>query len=144
MYHIKTLERNTKTRLYHPNRTGLTLIEVMLSILIMTIALLGISSTYVSGRKQLIKQQQYQAAVHLASQKVEEIKAAGYTGVDIGEQEDQPSLYGLSFLRQTTVELTAQPTAQIPLPCKKITVSTQWTGTADDQHEVKLITYVGP
>jgi Tfp pilus assembly protein PilV len=122
----------------------LTLVEVMVAIVILTIVLIGTSSMYVSGRRQIIKQGQYQEAVHLTSQKLEEIKAIGYFGIAQGEQEEELALRGLTCQRHTKIEPTAAPTAGLPNPCKKVTVTTRWTDTAADQHEVKLVTYIGP
>jgi type II secretory pathway pseudopilin PulG len=133
-------------------RRGTTLVEVAVAILIMIISLLGVSTTYVSGKKQILKQSQYQQAVNLASDKIEEMKALGYASLEVddeedaeqGENEESLSLFGLPCTRKTMIELTAQPSADVPNPCKKVTVTVQWTGLASDEHEVKLITYVGP
>lgn len=144
-------------------RKGVTLVEVALAIVIMIISLLGVSSAYVSGKRQIIKQAQYQLAVNLASEKLEEIKAQGYFATEVDEAEDayfdegdeeltdeeddnreKLSLYGLPCFRQTMVELTAETTPDVPNPCKKVTVTVKWTGLAEDPHEVKLITYIGP
>ncbi len=116
----------------------------MVAIVILSIALIGTSSMYVSGRQQIIKQGQYQEAVHLTSQKLEQIKAIGYFGIAQGEQEEELALCGLTCKRHTRIEPTTASTANLPNPCKKVTVATQWTGTAADQHEVKLVTYIGP
>jgi type II secretory pathway pseudopilin PulG len=123
---------------------GSTLIELMLAIAIMIIALLGTSSTYVSGRRQIVSQRYYQAAAQLASQKLEETKAAGYTGLAEGEEDEELSLFGLTYQRHTAIELTAEPSTEVPKPCMKVTVTIQWTGTAGDQHEAEFVTYVGP
>jgi hypothetical protein len=83
-------------------------------------------------------------AVHLTSQKVEEIKANGYLAATVGEQEEQLALDGLACVRATTIELTAEPSGLVPQPLKKVTVITSWTGRAGDPHQVKLVTYIGP
>jgi len=130
-------------------RSGVTLVEVAVAILVMIISLLGVSSAYVSGKKQIIKQAQYQQAVNMACEKLEDIKAQGYSALKVDEDNDQDSgeelsLLGLTYVRHTSTDLTAEPTADVPDPCKKVTVIVQWTGLAEDQHEVKLITYIGP
>jgi type II secretory pathway pseudopilin PulG len=125
-------------------KTGSTLIEVMLAIAILIIALVGTSSTYVSGRGQISNQKHYQAAAYLASQKLEEIKAFNYLDINEGEEDETLSLYGISYQRHTEIVLTAAPTPALPKPCKKITVTIQWTGKATDEHTAKLVTYVGP
>jgi type II secretory pathway pseudopilin PulG len=125
-------------------KPGSTLVEVMLAITILIIALIGTSSTYVTGRRQLASQRQYQVAALLASQKLEETEAAGYAGITEGEEEETITLYGLSYQRQTQIVLTATPTTELPKPCKKVTVTIQWSGSAGDRHNAKLVTYIGP
>jgi type II secretory pathway pseudopilin PulG len=125
-------------------RIGFALIELMLAIAILTIVVLGISTSYVSGRRQIISQQYYRAAAQLASQKLEEIKATGYSGTAEGGEEEELSLYGLTFQRNTNIELTEEPSADVPKPCYKVTMTISWVGTAQDQHEAKIVTYLGP
>lgn len=126
------------------HRAGSALIELMLAITILIIVLLGTSTTYVTGRKQIVSQRYYQAAAQLASQKLEETKATGYSGLAEGEEGEEISLFGLAYQRHTVIELTAEPTTEVPKPCMRVTVTIQWTGTAGDQHEAEFITYVGP
>jgi hypothetical protein len=125
-------------------RTGSALIEVIIAAAILILALIGYSSSFVSGRKQILKQRQYQMAVHLTSQRVEEIKAGGYLGATVAEQEEELYLDGLTCTRTTLVELTAEPSGPTPQPLKKVTVTTSWTGMAQDPHQIKLVTYIGP
>ena len=130
-------------------RSGVTLVELAVAILVMIISLLGVSTAYVSGKKQIIKQAQYQQAVNLACEKLEDIKAHGYSDLKVDEDNEQDldediSLMGLKYTRHTSTELTAEPSAEVPNPCKKVTVTVQWTGQASDTHEVELITYIGP
>jgi type II secretory pathway pseudopilin PulG len=123
---------------------GSTLIEVMLAIAILIIAIFGTSTSFVTGRKQIVGQQHYRAAAHLASQKIEEIKATAYPDVNEIEDDEELEMYGWTYHRHTKINLTATPTADLPKPCKKVTVTIGWTGSAGDAHEVKLVTYVGP
>ncbi len=123
---------------------GSALIELMLAVAILIIVLLGTSTTYVSGRKQIVSQRYYQAAAQLASQKLEETKALGYAGLAEGEEDENFSLNGIAYQRHTVTELTAEPTTEIPKPCLKVTVAVQWTGTAGDTHQAEFITYIGP
>jgi Tfp pilus assembly protein PilV len=125
-------------------RRGTSLIEVMLAILILVIAVIGVSSTYVSGRRELVKQRYYQAAAQLASQSIEELKAGGYAGVGEGEEEEEFTVNGLTFVRSTLTELTATPSTEVPKPCKKATVTITWSLTGDDQHQARFVTYIGP
>ncbi len=123
---------------------GSALIELMLAVVILIIVLLGTSTTYVSGRKELARQQYYQAAAQLASQKLEEAKALGYTGLTEGEQEEEIYMFGIDYHRNTLIELTDVPSSDVPKPCIKVTVTIQWTGSAGDTHQTEFVTYIGP
>jgi type II secretory pathway pseudopilin PulG len=123
---------------------GSTLIEVMLAIAILIIALVGTSSTYVAGRRYIVNQRYYQAAAQLASEKLEEVKADGYLGTPVGQEQEELSMDGFTYTRTTQTVLTSAPSASVPQPCKKVTVTIQWAGLVGDQHEAKLITYIGP
>jgi Tfp pilus assembly protein PilV len=125
-------------------RRGVTIIEVMVAALILVIALIGTSSTYVTGRWQIVNQRYYRAAAQLASQKIEELKANGYDNIDEGEDEEEFSVGGLTYQRRTQTELTAEPSAEVPKPCKKATVTILWSLRGEHQHEARLVTYIGP
>jgi type II secretory pathway pseudopilin PulG len=140
----RTRTITTAVAAYKNSRTGSALIELMLAIAILIIALLGTSSTYVSGRKQIVNQRFYQAAAQLASQKLEDAKSLGYAGLTESEEDETIPLYGINYQRHTVTELTAEPTSEIPKPCMKVTVTIQWTGTAGDNHQTEFVTYVGP
>jgi len=125
-------------------RIGSSLIEVMLAIAILIIAIFGTSSSFVTGRKFIVSQEHYRAAAHLASQKIEQIRALDYPDVNEIEEEEELEMYGCTYNRQTEIELTTEPTADVPKPCKKVTVTIGWTGSKGDAHEAKLVTYIGP
>jgi Tfp pilus assembly protein PilV len=123
---------------------GSTIIEVMLAVLIMVIAVIGVSSSFVSGRRFVVDQRYYQAAAQLASQKLEELKAAGYDNINTGQEEEELTVGQQPYLRRTQIVLTATPTTDVPKPCKKAAVTIQWTLYGLDVHEATLITYIGP
>jgi hypothetical protein len=116
----------------------------MLAILILTIAFTGISSTYVSGRRFVVCQQYYQTAAQLASEKFEDLKTFSYDDIGVGEEEEEFSVDGQPYLRQTQIELTMDPTAEVPKPCKKVTVTIQWSLYGTDIRQASLVTYIGP
>jgi Tfp pilus assembly protein PilV len=127
------------------SRHGTSLIEVMLAILILIIAVIGVSSTYVSGRRELVNQRYYQAAAQLAAQSIEELKAIGYAGISEGQAAETFTVNGLAYVRSTRTELTATPSTEVPKPCKKVTVTITWSCVGGgDRHEARLVTYIGP
>jgi Tfp pilus assembly protein PilV len=115
----------------------------MLAVLILVIALIGTSSTYVTGRQYIVNQRYYRTAAQLASQKLEELKATSYDNINTGEVVEALSVDGLAYQRHTQTELTATPTTEVPKPCKKATVTIVWS-LAGNQHQARLITYIGP
>ena len=124
-------------------RRGMTMVEVMIAAVILVIALIGTSSSFVNGRRQLINQQFYRAAAQIASQKLEELKATGYELIPIGTTQDSVSFNGLTFNRQTVTQLISAPTAETPKPCKRVAVTISWS-VVTDQHQARLVTYIGP
>ncbi len=122
---------------------GTTFFEIMVAIAILLMALIGGSSMHAMGRSQLITQQRCQAAIHLASSQLEGLRAMGYDGLDVGEQQNEIATGGQTYLCRTYTQLTAEPTAQDPRPCKQITVFVGWS-RGEQQHLFSLATYVGP
>jgi Tfp pilus assembly protein PilV len=135
--------RENPSRTLSSRRKGVTYLEVIAATAILIMALLGGSSMYAMGRKQLIIQQRCQAAIHLATAHLEEMRAIGYDGLDLGEQEEEMTLSGQTYERRTYTQLTSEPTADIPKPCKQITVFIGWTHMSQP-HLISISTYVGP
>jgi Tfp pilus assembly protein PilV len=150
VYYIFRARQDTRTKFaaiagVNRRRDGTSLVEVMLAVLILVIAVMGVSSTYVTGRRELVNQRYYQAAAQLASQSIEELKATGYAGISEGEEEEEFTVNGLTYVRTTLTELTATPSTEVPKPCKKVTVTIRWSRLGGgNQHEARLVTYIGP
>lgn len=125
-------------------RHGTSLVEVMLAILILIIAVIGVSTTYVTGRRELVNQRYYQAAAQLAVQSIEELKAGGYASISDGEEEEEFTVNGLTYVRNVQTELTETPSAEVPSPCQKVTVTITWSLAGGDRHQARLVTYIGP
>ena len=131
-------------------RSGMTLIEAMLAVLILTIVVVGISTSFVSGRRFVVSQQNYQAAAQLAIEKFEEIKTIGYDDMladDEGVKEIEEKSFtvnGQRYVRRTYIEHTVKPSSELPKPCKKVTVIINWTLNGTHPHQSKLVTYIGP
>ena len=128
----------------HRQRRGISLVEVMLAVLILVIAVIGVSSSFVSGRRFVVSQRQYQVAAQIASQRFEELKTLGYDNIEEGEDEEEISFEGQTYLRQTQIEMTEEPSAEVPKPCKKVTVIIEWSLYGRDRHQANLVTYIGP
>jgi type II secretory pathway pseudopilin PulG len=123
---------------------GMTMVEVMVAAVIIVIAVIGTMTTFVSGRKFIVDQQFYREAAQLASQKFEELKAQGYDKILDGDYTENVTYNNrITYEIKTQIEPDSAPSATVPKPCKKVTVSISWTVTTD-KHTAILVTYIGP
>ena len=118
----------------HKSAAAVTLIEVMVAVLIVTIVIIGGSLLFVAGRSQINQQKQYRAATYLAAQKLEELKADAYDNVV--SDSNSVSLEGFSYTRSAVVE-------DVNSLYKKVTVTVSW-GPTGNEHNVSLVTSVAP
>ena len=113
-------------------KKGTSLIEVMLAIAVLAIVVLGTAffSFYTSGQIGLGKQ--HRAALQLASQKLEQLRADNEIGVDIpeGETSEEVSLGDLSYTRTTVTEDYGS--------YKEVTAAVRWTQMGKDR-EISLV-----
>jgi len=114
---------------------GISLIEVMLAISVLAIVVLGMAffSFYTSGQVGLGKQ--YRAALQLAGQKMEQLKADNETGIFVedGETTEEVASGDLSYTRTTVVEDSGL--------CKEVTVTVSWNQMGKDRN-VRLVSLV--
>jgi hypothetical protein len=106
--------------------------------------MLGISSAFVSGRRFVVDQQYYQVAAQLASQKFENLKSLGYSNIVEGDEQEELEVKGQLYQRLTQIELSAEPSAEIPKPCFKARVTIEWSLNDAQPHQASLVTYIGP
>lgn len=64
-------------------KRGLTLIELMMTLVLLSIGLVGVSSMFVLGFRTQRHAHFASVAGDMASRKIEEMKAAGYNGIDV-------------------------------------------------------------
>ena len=88
------------------SKKGMTLVEVMLAILVLTIVILGSALLYVYGLGHISLSRNYRMATELAAQKLEQLKADNHYHIDIpdGDTSEDISFDGISFTRETTTE----------------------------------------
>lgn len=118
------------------SQRGTSLVEVVLAILILTIVIVGGSLTYFHARGQIHLRKQSRAAVQLASQRMEELKAENYENVIVGETEENIALDDLSCRRHTETIL-------IDDSYKKVKVTTFWQQKGME-YDVSLVTFIAP
>jgi len=115
------------------SKKGMSLVEVMVSILILTIVILGSAVLFVYGLGHVSLSKNYRVATELAAQKLEQFRADNHYHIDIpdGETSEDISLGGVSFTRDTMTE-------DIGL-YKKVKVTVNWTQKNRDR-DVSLVT----
>jgi Tfp pilus assembly protein PilV len=117
----------------HKTAAAATLIEVMVAVLIITIVIIGGSLLFVNGRNQINQQKHHRAAIQLAVQKLEELKAGDYDDVD--PNTESLTLEDFSYDRDTnTVDNGSY---------KEVTVTVSW-GPTGNEHNVSLVTAIAP
>ena len=113
----------------------MTLVEIMTAILIGAIVIIGAAQFFVTGRKQVNLQGHYRKAVHLAAQKIEELKSDNYNNIIAGEAEENLSLNDFSYGRRINIENAGL--------YKKVGVTVNWS-IAGQQSQVSLATFIAP
>jgi prepilin-type N-terminal cleavage/methylation domain-containing protein len=116
-------------------KKGVSIIEVMIAVLITAIVMLGGSMFFASSTGQISLREQYRAASRLASQKLEETKAADYDSVTEGEVTDSVTLESSSYNRSVVTQDLGS--------YKEVTVNITW-GPLGQQKNISLITYIAP
>jgi Tfp pilus assembly protein PilV len=117
----------------HKSAAALTLIEVMVSVLIVTIVIIGGSFLFVTGRSQISTQKHYRVATQLAAQKLEELKAGNYNDV-VTEEPNAVPLEDVSYNRSVLAEDLGS--------YKRVTVTIIWGPS--NEHSVDLVTCIAP
>lgn len=115
------------------SKKGMSLVEVMVSILILTIVILGSAVLFVYGLGHVSLSKNYRVATELAAQKLEQFRADNHYHIDIpdGETSEDISLGGVSFTRDTMTE-------DLVL-YKKVKVTVNWKQKNRDR-DVSLVT----
>jgi Tfp pilus assembly protein PilV len=117
------------------NKSGVSLIEVIIAVLITTIVMLGGSMFFASSTGQISLREQYRAASRLACQKLEELKAADYDTVVVGTVTDNVTLESTNYNRSVVTQDLGS--------YKEVTVTLTW-GPVDREKSTSLVTYIAP
>ena len=135
---------------YLKSERGVTLIEVLVSIFLVALVVIGTMQLFVFGRVQINYQGHKSAAVGLVQQRLEELLASSCYDSVLAKTENNLSLDNLLYTRTTTVEavddsadgLGAADTDDTD-DYRKVTVTVSWneSGKTDS---VALQTLVAP
>lgn len=129
------------TAKHRKSAAAFTLIEIVTAILIVTIVVAGGSFLFITGRNQVNLQKHYRAATHLASQKLEELKAGLYSDIAVGEIDDPCNPISLDGASYTRVINTVNAGTY-----KEVTVTVSWKHREVEQitRNVSLVTLIAP
>jgi prepilin-type N-terminal cleavage/methylation domain-containing protein len=123
------------------NKSGFTLLEIIISILLLAITLAGGMALYFNANKIMSLMVHKKAAMELADEKMEELRDVSYnsTPLEVGEKSESTlKVAGLNASR--TVTVTEPHTSY-----KQVTIEVNWkeaNETADKS--IKLVSYVSP
>lgn len=123
------------TAIKQKSKRGMTLIEVMFALLILLIVITGSSFLFAYGRGQISLRENYNLALQLAAQKLEQIKADDYYNIEEGEFSEKLSVGNLDCTLST---LTLDRGSY-----KNVRTIVCWT-QGGTNHNVSLVTLIVP
>src|SRR6266545_515712 len=103
-------------------KSGFTLMEVLVAMLLLTIGLLGVANLTIGVIKGTSYSKNVTTATVVAQQQIEQAQRIGYTNANSLAGTATVSMGGMSFTRTTTVT-DSSPAANM----KTVTVSAAWT-----------------
>jgi len=128
---------------------GFTLVEVLVALFIIALVILGGGMFFFYGRVTIVREAHRRAAVLVASERLEELKAADYSGIAIGsfgpEPVDVDNLSGDSPTGPTmvtVVEYVDDPAGGNNEDYKQITVTVNWVDSRSNS--VSSTTLIAP
>jgi type IV pilus assembly protein PilV len=114
---------------------GFTLIELMITLVILSIGLVALAGLQVSAIKGNTFSKRMTAAVSIANQKLEQIKDTAYANI-LSESSTQITQSNMTFTRQVTVTNNS-PMANT----KTVNVTVTWSD-GSDSHSVPITTVI--
>ncbi|MCK4785074.1 MAG: prepilin-type N-terminal cleavage/methylation domain-containing protein [Desulfobacteraceae bacterium] len=117
------------------SKKGTSLVEVLVAVLIFAIVIIGGSLLFASGRSWIDLREHHRAAIQLAAQKLEKLKAGSYYDIKEGETKEDLSFGDFSYGRGTVIEDTGL--------YKEVTVTVFWEQMGKE-HNVSLFTFIAP
>jgi prepilin-type N-terminal cleavage/methylation domain-containing protein len=107
-------------------RRGITLIELMVTVVLLAIGLVGVSSMFIVGYRTQLHAHFTSVASDMADKKMERMKSAGFNGIDVT---NFPPTFTVAELPagQGTIALAPYPDSTSTNQCL-VTVTVTWGG----------------
>ncbi len=109
------------------NKKGVTFIEIMISVLILSLSLGGMLTTFVMGRISVAKAKHRIEAFNLIQQKVEELRDTGYSSIPIGESSENVTIDNAGTVATVDDLIGQRKVIVTGSDYKEITVTITWT-----------------
>lgn len=122
------------SQILKPKR-GMSLVEVVVAMLIFSVLIIGGHHHFTYGRGQIALRRNYRAALQLAAQKMEELKAGNYDNITEGITEETLTLGEHSCSRSTDANDAGL--------YKQINVTVNWNQMGKE-HNMSLDTFIAP
>ena len=109
------------------SKTGVTLIEVMIALIIIALVILGGGMFFFYGRVIIVREAHRRAAVLVASQRLEELKAADYK--DIASDPASGDAYYITYVTDSWFLFTSKEIETVSvdnLPDAEMVTEAQW------------------
>ena len=124
------------------NTRGLTLIECVISILILAVTITGGLALYSNANVIMSTAMHKKIALEMAVQEMEKVKSAGYAGLpSAGNWENLPDKTFDLFTVQIRRRITNASTAPV---MKKVELEVSWREDKSDPRNIKLETLMAP
>jgi len=111
------------------NQKGFTLLEVLISIIILSVALLALAGLQIISIRGNSFGGTMTEAITLARDKIEDLKRDDWNNVVLGTHNDDQAVRGINYARQWAVQMVGQT--------KEVTVTVSWD---NGNHQVSLAT----
>ncbi|MGE0269535.1 MAG: prepilin-type N-terminal cleavage/methylation domain-containing protein [Candidatus Omnitrophota bacterium] len=118
------------------NKSGFTLLEIIISILLLAITLAGGMALYFNANKIMALMVHKKAAMELADKKMEDLRDRSYVNV-VDEQDFALKVAGLNATRTVSV---SEPNSSY----KQVVIEVNWKEADKSDKTVKLVSYVAP
>jgi prepilin-type N-terminal cleavage/methylation domain-containing protein len=107
-----------------PGRRGVTLIEIMIAVVILSVVLLGMGRYLVDFSKAVRRSEARTIAINLASQRISEIRSSpNYSGLETSYAVTESSIPGFTgYTRSTTIAHVGGPRPTYTNDYKTVTV----------------------